>query len=153
MPRFKIGYYKNSRGLVIGTDGSHPGSLEVVEGTPPWADQLENSAEKIAKAADLFAENIKTHLEVPKAMTKVLERMVVQHFDDAGVVSVSGMIECDLGWCVRCLQRRLLPFSANSGLDQWDRICEDCAETLFKKLGHRERDSLNGHVTGEVSRS
>jgi hypothetical protein len=133
LPRFKIEYYKKSRGLVIGTDGSHPGNLEIVEGTPSWTDKIENSAEKISKAADLFAENIKTHLEVPKAMTKVLERMAVQHFDDASVVSVTQMIECDPGWCVRCLQRRILPFSANSA-DSWDRICEDCARALIEKM-------------------
>jgi hypothetical protein len=135
LPGTKIKDFEASLGMEVDLgDGSHPTCAEFKLREPFWASDLREGAEKISKAADLFAENIETHLEVPKAMVKVLERMVVQHFDDASVVSVSGMIECDLGLCVRCLQRRVLPFSANSGPDSWDRICEDCARALIEKM-------------------
>jgi hypothetical protein len=59
MPRFKIEYYKKSRGLVFKTDGSHDG-LEVEEGTPVWVGDVKIAVQKgiqegIEKAAEMVA--------------------------------------------------------------------------------------------------
>lgn len=57
-------------------------------------------------------------------------------FDDASVVRITEIVQPTRGWCIRCLRKRMLPYSADS-VDSWDRICENCARApseLLKKF-------------------
>jgi len=45
LPPFKIERFKNSHGLTIYTDGSHPSSIEVKETEPSWLQRLEHAVE------------------------------------------------------------------------------------------------------------
>ena len=57
-------------------------------------------------------------------------------FDDAGVVRITEIVQPIRGSCIRCLQKRMLPYSADS-VDSGDRICENCARALSEKLRSR----------------
>lgn len=150
LPRFQIKYYEKSRGLVIKTDGSHPRDLEVEERQPPWIGKLDEASDKISRAADLFAENIKTHLEVPKAMAKAVEELrneslkrqeaferTISPQREQGCFFVDNWIwiveKLDVpvkGWCGRCHGRSRLPYYAEDRYGYSSLVCEDCGKLL-----------------------
>lgn len=68
---FKIDFYKESLGLEIGADGSHPEHIETRESWPSWPKPLIESTsrqilanEKQTEAITLLTEQIKLHLSV-----------------------------------------------------------------------------------------
>lgn len=150
LPRFNIKYYEKSRGLAIKSDGSHPTALEIVEREPPWCSKLDDASDKISKAADLFAENIKTHLEVPKAMAKAveelrneslkrqetLEQVTGPHrqrdwlFVDQWIWIIEKLAAPVKGWCGRCHRRGRLPWYTEDRYGYSSLVCEDCAQLL-----------------------
>jgi hypothetical protein len=145
LPRTKIKDFEASLGMEVDLgDGSHPTCAEFKFRVPFWASEVRKAAEKTGEVIDKLGDNvlpklseeIKSHLELIKTWKEENERHRGKgkiSFDDASVVSVTSMIECDPGWCVRCLRRRVLPYSANT-LTGWDRICKGCAQALLKKL-------------------
>jgi len=157
LPRFSVKYYENSRGLVIKSDGSHPTSLEIEEREPPWCTKLDDASNKILKAADLFEENIKTHLDVPKAMTKAVEELrneslkrqeaferVIspqreqdRFFVDNWVWIVEKLDFPVKGWCARCHGRSRLPWYCEDRYGYSSFVCEDCGIFLKKLIDGR----------------
>jgi hypothetical protein len=72
---FKVDHYKESLGLTILADGSHPEFLEVIEGWPSWPRPLISSIMsqiqangKQTEAITLLTEQIRLHLEVMKGI-------------------------------------------------------------------------------------
>ena len=153
LPRFSIKYYEKSRGLIIKTDHSHPTALEIEEREPPWCKRLDVASDKISNAAELFAENIKTHLEVPKAMTEAvqelkteslkrqeaLERISGPHreqdsfFVDNWIWIVEKLDFPVKGWCGRCHERDRLLYYVEDRYGYSSIVCEDCG-SLLKRL-------------------
>jgi len=54
IPRFRIDHYKNSHGLTIYSDSSHPKAIEVCETIPIWLRPLEKQIEEHLKLIRLF---------------------------------------------------------------------------------------------------
>jgi len=153
LPRFNIKYYEKSRGLAVKADRSHPTALEFEEREPPWSKKLDEASDKISNAADLFAENIKTHLEVPKAMTEAvqelkseslkrqeaLERISGPHreqdsfFVDNWIWIVEKLDFPVKGWCGRCHERDRLLYYVEDRYGYSSIVCEDCG-SLLKRL-------------------
>ena len=72
LPRFKLDFFKKTHGLTIGSDGSHPGKLEVEETVPLYLQETNNTL-------SLFAENIRSHLELIKTWKMEAEDRAAAH--------------------------------------------------------------------------
>ena len=112
------------------------------------------ASDKISKAADLFAENIKTHLEVPRAMAKAIEELrneslkrqdsferIIGPQREQGCLFVDNWIwiveKLDVpvkGWCGRCHGRSRLPYYTEDRYGYSTRVCKGCGEFLKKLL-------------------
>jgi len=68
VPPFKIDHYKESLGLEIYTDASHPYAVETKESWPDWTKMFARAMSERAKADILLAKNIETHIGQHKLM-------------------------------------------------------------------------------------
>lgn len=66
IPRFEIPHFVRSHGMGIGADGSHPTGIEIRESKPFWIGEVYGTLE-------LFAEQIKSHLELIETWKKEAE--------------------------------------------------------------------------------
>jgi len=113
-------------------DSSHPTAVERELTAPFWLSRFTATVDK-------FGEEIHSHMELIKTWKEENDsqrRKQRDHFDDANVVRITKIAEPQQGWCIRCLQKKMLSYSADS-VNSSDRICEDCAKALFEKLQRR----------------
>jgi len=75
LPRFKLPFFRDTHGLTIKSDGSHPGKLEVVETVPLY---LQN----FITTQNLMAQNIRSHLELIERWKRESEERVAAHSED-----------------------------------------------------------------------
>jgi len=73
VPRFRIDHYKESLGLEIYADDSHPYSVEIKEDWPDWFKMFQRVMLERAKADTLLAKNIETHVAVEKNIREATE--------------------------------------------------------------------------------
>lgn len=72
---FKIKFYKDSLGLIISADGSHPRHLETEESYPSWIKDLFDNNLEISKALKEFSEQIEVHLSVLRGIKGSTEEL------------------------------------------------------------------------------
>jgi hypothetical protein len=72
---FKVDHYRNSLGLTIGADGSHPNHLETREDWPTWIKPMLDGFTLQAEVNQELAKQIKLHLSVMAGINKTSEQL------------------------------------------------------------------------------
>jgi len=72
---FKIDYYKDSLGLTLKANGSHPDHLETVEDWPSWIKPLLNAQHEDREIVHELALQIKAHLKVQEGTGQAVDRL------------------------------------------------------------------------------
>ena len=72
---FKVDHYKDSLGLTIQADSSHPEHLEVVENAPPWFPHWWRIQQRQIEADKDLALNLKTHIGVMQGINASSQKL------------------------------------------------------------------------------
>jgi hypothetical protein len=72
---FKIDFYKESLGLELGADGSHPRYLEAKETFPAWVKVFVDANREMAQSNKELALNLKTHISALKGIDSSVQSL------------------------------------------------------------------------------